>query len=113
VHEQDRDVGVVTMGWQEHGTVHVAMTAGLVHEQLPHVIGMLAHPGSALLDGQLRHGRIAAPDEPQRLSAAVQVEGLHDDARGVASPRLDGIPGQRSRPCRRRTDLAAVVILDP
>ena len=57
VHEQHGDVGIVAIRRQQHGPVHVAVAARLVHQHPADVVGMLADPGPALVDGQLRHRR--------------------------------------------------------
>ena len=68
-----------------------------------HVVGMLADPGSALVDGPSRHGREAAADEAQRLAGAVQVERLDDQARAASRSRARSlVPGDRLAAARPR-----------
>ena len=81
VHEQHGEVGVGPDGRQEHRAVHVAMAARLEADDLANVIGVLQDPAPALQDRCQRHGRVAGRDEPQRLAACVEVDGLDRQAR--------------------------------
>ena len=96
VHEQDGHVGVVAVGRQEHGAVHVAVTARLVHQHPADMVGVLAHPRSAFCDGRLWHRRIAGADQTQGLAGAVEVERLDHEARALARARLGFGPLERA-----------------
>jgi hypothetical protein len=56
------------------------MAAWLQADHAPHVIGLLALPPAPLEDRRVRQRRIARRDEPEWLTAGVEVQGLDRQA---------------------------------